>query len=131
MRLRSVVVGLQVVVVLLCISAFGMQASAAGIDLPVTGGTAVWLQPFDATSGSAGAALSLLLPEKIVGETVASLITLDIIVHPEGGAMRIDPGLSIALKTDVGIPVKVGIVMLPLTQYKFGGFVGMQIFQTF
>lgn len=108
-----------------------VDADAAGIDLPVTGGTAVWMQPFDATPGSMGAAVSLMLPEKIVGETIASLITLDIIVHPEGGAVRIDPGLSIALKTDIGIPVKIGVVFLPLTQYKFGGFVGMQIFQTF
>jgi len=118
---------LAVVVLALC----AVPAMAAGVDLPVTGGTAVWLQPFDATPGSAGAAISLLLPEKIVGETVAELIAFDIIVHPEGDAVRIDPGLSISLKTDLGVPIKVGLVLLPLTDYKFGGFVGMQIFQTF
>ena len=117
--------------VLLCCCCCCMNADAAGIELPVTGGTAVWMQPLDATPGSLGAAVSLLLPEKIVGEAVASLITLDIIVHPEGDAVRIDPGLSIALKTDIGIPVRIGLVFLPLTQYKVGGFVGAQIFQTF
>jgi len=131
MRLRSVVVGLQVVVVLLCISAFGMQASAAGVDLPVEGGSAVWLQPLDGTPGSMGAAIALTLPEKIVGETVADLVKFEIVIHPEGGVVRIDPGLSVSLKTEIGIPVKFGLVALPLTQYKVGYLVGAQIFQTF
>ena len=105
-------------------------AQAAGLELPIEGGTAVWIQPLDGSAGSMGAALSLTLPEKYVGEVVSGLIRLDVIVHPEGGQVRVDPGLSISLETDVGIPVKVGIVALPLTDYKVGWFVGATIFQT-
>ena len=106
-------------------------AGAEGVALPVEGGSAVWLQPLDGSPGSLGAAISLILPEKIVGETVADLIRFEVVIHNEYNAVRIDPGLSISLTTDVGIPVKVGLVALPLTEYKVGYLVGAQIFGTF
>lgn len=114
-----------VLAVLLC--ACG-SAQAAGLQLPVEGATAVWIQPLEASPGSMGAALSLTLPERIVGETVAEWIKFEIIVHPEAGQVRVDPGVSLSLKSDVGIPVKVGIVLLPLTDYKIGWFVGAEIY---
>ena len=106
-------------------------ANAEGVALPVEGGSAVWLQPLDGSAGSLGVTISLILPEKIVGETVADLIRFEVVVHPEYNVVRIDPGLSVSLTTDLGIPVKFGLVALPLTEYKVGYIVGAQIFQTF
>jgi len=106
-------------------------AQAAGLDLPVEGGSAVWIQPLDGSAGSMGAAISLRLPQKVVGATVADLLKLEVVIHPQTGQVRIDPGLSLTLTTDVGIPVKVGILALPLTDYKVGWMVGAQVFATF
>ena len=112
--------------VVLCV----VPAQAAGLDLPIEGASAVWIQPFDGSPGSMGAALSLTLPERIVCETVADLLKFDVLIHPEGAQVRVDPALSLSLTTDVGIPVKVGIAVLPMTEYKVGWFVGATVFST-
>lgn len=105
------------------------SAQAAGLQLPIDGATAVWIQPLDASPGGMGAAMSLTLPAKIVGDTVSQWVKLEIVVHPEGDQVRVDPGLSLSLTTDIGVPVKVGILALPLTQYKIGWFVGLELFK--
>lgn len=110
---------------------FGLAAPAmaAGATLPVEGGSAVWVQPIGGEPGSMGATISLTLPS-FVGTDVRKYLKAEIVVHSEGSQVRVDPGLSLSLTTDVGIPVKVGLVALPLTRYKVGWIVGATIFQT-
>ncbi len=120
---------LVVLAVLLCCCCFLSRADAAGIEMPLEGATAVWIQPLDSTPGTYGATATLTLPEKFVGQTIADLIKFEAVIHQEGGQVRIDPGLSLSPKTDIGIPVKVGVLALPMTKYKVGWFVGATIVQ--
>lgn len=105
-------------------------AAQAGIDLPIEGATAVWIQPLDSTPGTLGASLSLRLPEKIVGEKVAELVKFEVVGHQEGEQVRIDPGLSLLLTTEIGVPIKAGLVALPLTDYKLGGMIGAEVYKS-
>lgn len=123
--MKSLLVAL--VVVVLCACGQGM---AAGVELPIEGATAIWIQPLDSTPGTLGASLSLTLPQKIVGETIADLVKFEVVAHQEGEQVRIDPGLSVSLKTNVGIPVKAGLVALPLTDYKIGGMIGAEVYSS-
>lgn len=114
-----------VVVVLLALCG---SAQAAGLQMPLEGASAVWIQPLDGSPGSMGAAMSLTLPERVVGELVSEWIKFEVIIHPSGEQVRVDPGLSLSLKTDVGLPIKVGLVALPLADAKVGWFVGAEIY---
>jgi hypothetical protein len=117
--------GLVVVVLLVCAA----PAAAQGITLPVEGATAVWVQPFGGEPGSYGAAVSIRGPDLDVGGfNLAEFIKAELVFHQVGERIDIDPGLSLALQTDVGVPVKVGLMYLPLAKYKSGWFVGVEVF---
>jgi len=53
-----------------------------------------------------------------------------VVAHQEGEQVRIDPGLGLMLKTTIGIPVKAGLVALPLTEYKIGGMIGAEVYSS-
>jgi hypothetical protein len=106
------------------------NAQAAGLQLPIEGATGVWIQPWDGTPGTLGGTISLIPPEKIVGETAAQLLRIEVVAHQEGAQVRIDPGVSATLKKDIGIPVKLGVVALPLTEYKAGWLIGAELYSS-
>jgi hypothetical protein len=117
-----------VTLAILAMVTFGGAAQAAGLQLPIDGATGVWIQPWDGTPGTMGATVSLVPPEKIVGEIAANLLRVEVVFHQEGPQVRVDPGFSATFKKDIGIPVKLGLVALPLTKYKAGWVIGAELY---
>jgi len=118
--------GWVVVLLLLCAA----PAAADGVPMPVEGATAVWIQPFGGEPGSYGASMSIRGPDVHVGAyNLADVIKAELVFHQVDERIDIDPGLSLTLRTEMGLPVKVGLVYLPLAKYKSGWMVGVEIFQ--